>query len=153
MKKFLVTFLFAFIAIVGFAQNPQFQHRPGPGQMPRHFVMPHVDMKQYEVVDSLPLDYIDIYNPYDYDNEWIKKVGEGHYVIEMPKKDKMIIRLNADRSKAIVVYNSFVFGRHKEFNIKETERRIVLWYDDDELYCGYAYDKAVKCCKYFETRK
>ena len=132
------------------SQGPM--HRPAhPG--PRHFVMPNIDMKQYEVVDSLPLERMDIFNPYDYDSEWVLQVTEGHYVIDMPHKDKMIIRLNKDRSKAIVVYNSFVFGRHKEFNVKETDRRFVLWYEDDDIYCGYAYDKLIKCCKYFETRK
>ena len=88
--------------------------------------------------------------PFDYEEEYIYKTETGLYLIDMPHKDKMIIKTNKDRTKAIILYNSFVFGRHKEFNIVETEKRLVLWYKDEDIYCGYIYDKRYKVCKYFE---
>ena len=145
MKKLLITFLLTFFVSIGFAQRPM--HHP------KHFRMPHIDISQYEVVDSLPLEKITIYSPFDYqEGEDVIQLGTNEYLIDMPYPDKMIIRTNKDRSKAIVIYNSYCFGRHKEFNIRETDRRLVLWYlDDNELYCGYAYDKVYKVCKYFES--
>lgn len=106
---------------------------------------------KYEIVDSLPLERIYIHSQFDYDDDKVIDAGEGEYMIEMPHKDKMVILLTKDRDQAIVVYNSYCFGRHKEFNVKETDKRIVLWYEDDDLFCGYAYDKRCKVCKYFEN--
>ena len=63
MKSIFITFLFAVIAMFSFAQMPQMHHQP------KHFKMPHIDMKQYEVLDSLPLEKITIYSPYDYDGD------------------------------------------------------------------------------------
>jgi hypothetical protein len=144
MKKTVLTFLFTLVVSIGFAQMHM--------HPPRQFKMPHIDIRQYEVVDSFPLERITIYSPYDYSGDEVIQLGTGQYLIEMPYPDKMIIRTNKDRTKAIVVYNSYCFGRHKEFNVKETDRRIVLWYEDDDgLYCGYTYDKKYKVCKYFES--
>lgn len=144
MKKYVVTFLFALIASVGFAQfSPM--HHPQPTERVR------IDFREYCVVDSLPIEMLYIYSPYDYDSGEVIDLGSGLYLINAPYKDKMIIRTNKERTKAIVVYNSYCFGRHKEFNIKETEKRIVLWYQDDNLYCGYQYDKRYKVAKYFEN--
>jgi len=142
MKKILFSILLLFSISVCFAQ----MHHP------KHFNMPHIDFNEYCVVDSLPLERITIYSPYDYNGDEVIQLGNGEYLIEMPHKDKMIIRTNKERTKAIVLYNSYCFGRHKEFNIKENDKRFVLWYlDDNELYCGYTYDKKYKVCKYFES--
>ena len=121
------------------------------GQNRRHF-REYIDFSKYEIVDSLPLERISIYSPFDYDSDKVINKGDGEYLIEMPHKDRMIIRKTKDNKKAIIIYNSFVFGRHKEFNIKNSERRLILWYEDDNLYCGYIYDKIFKVCKYFEQR-
>ena len=146
MKKYIFTILFALIATVSFAQTSNYH--------PKHFRMPHVDLSEYCVIDSLPLERITIYSPYDYEEDKdVIKLGEGEYLIEMPHKDKMIIRTNKERTKAIVVYNSYCFGRHLEFNIKENEKRLVLWYMKDEKIYVYAYDKIKKVCKYSETRE
>ena len=112
----------------------------------------YVDLTKYTVVDSLVLERINIHSPFDYDSDKVISAGNGEYLIEMPHKDKMIIRMTKDKKKAIVVYNSYCFGRHKEFNIKDNERRMILWYEDDFIYCGYIYDKVYKVCKYFESR-
>ena len=71
----------------------------------------------------------------------------------LPHKDNMIIRMTQDSTKAIVLYNSIVFGRHFEFNVKNNDRRMILWYEDKGIYCGYIYDKYYKVCSYFESRK
>ena len=145
MKKILCTILLTFIVGFSFAQLQPKHH-------PRHFKMPNVDKMEYCVIDSLPLERITMYSPYDYsEDDGVIKLGEGQYLMEMPFKDKMIMATNKTRTKAIILYNSYAFGRHKEFNIKETDRRIVLWYQDDTLYCGYTYDKKYKVCKYFEN--
>lgn len=146
MKKILFTILFTFVVSLSFAQMPQRMHPP------RHFNMPNIDRMEYCMIDSLPLERITIYSPYDYSEEdGVIKLGESTYLMEMPFSDKMIVAYNKDRTKCIILYNSYAFGRHKEFNVKETDKRIVLWYQDDDLYCGYAYDKKYKVCKYFEN--
>ena len=143
MKRVIITLMFACVTMFTFAQMPKHHQRM--------FKMPKVDLNEYCVVDSLPIERLMIYSPYDYENDQVIDLGSGLYLIDAPHKDKMIIRTNKERTKAIVVYNSYCFGRHKEFNIKETEKRIVLWYEDDDIYCGYQYDKKYKVCKYFEN--
>lgn len=71
------------------------------------------------------------------------------YSIEAP--GKMIIAYNQDRSKAIILRNSYVFGKHFEFEVKEEPNRLILWYKDNHIYCGYIYDKRIKSCDYFEA--
>ena len=136
MKKYLVVLL-SLIPLLSFGQR---------------IFRPHVINNKYEVVDSLPLERINIHSPFDYEDDKIIKMGEGNYLIEMPHKDKFVICRNFDRTKAIVVYNSYCFGRHKEFTIKEDDRRLILWYEDNYLYCGYVYDKSFKVCTYFEQK-
>ena len=118
----------------------------------RRYFREYIDFSKYEIVDSLPLERMSIYSPFDYDSDKVINNGDGEYLIEMPHKDRIIIRKTKDNKKAIVIYNSFIFGRHKEFNIKNSERRLILWYENDNLYCGYIYDKVFKVCKYFESR-
>lgn len=144
MKK-LFTILLAFIVSFSYvqAQVPQRNHV-------RQF--PNVDKMIYCVIDSLPLERITIYSPYDYEEgEDVIKLDDNSYLMKMPFKDKMVIATNKERTKAIILYNSYAFGRHKEFNIKETDRRIILWYENEGIYCGYQYDKRYKVCKYFEN--
>lgn len=138
MKRKIFILLLIFISTFSYAQR-------------RHF-REYIDFSKYEIIDSLPLERINIYSPFDYDSDKIINNGDGEYLIELPHKDKIIIRKTKDKKKAIVLYNSIVFGRHKEFNIKENDRRLILWYEDDNLYCGYIYDKIYKVCKYFESR-
>ena len=140
MKKSIITLVFAMIATFALCQT----------NMNRHFFRHKIDIKKYEVVDSLPIERIYIPSIFDYDEDKVITTGYGEYLIEAPHKDKMIIRTDKDRTKAIVVYNSFVFGRHMEYNIKESDKRLVLWYKDDNLFCGYTYDKRYNVCKYFE---
>lgn len=138
MKK-LITLILLFTSITCFGQN-------------RKYFREYIDLSKYEIIDSLPLERIFIYSPFDYESDKVISTGDGTYLIEMPHKDKMIIRKTKDNDKAIVVYNSFIFGRHKEFNIEDSDRRLILWYEDDDIYCGYVYDKQYKVAKYFESR-
>jgi len=140
MKKSILTLIFAMIASIGFSQP----------NMNRHFFKHRIDISQYVTIDTLVIDKIYIPSMFDYDEDKVLSIGYNEYIIEAPHKDKMVIKTNKDRTKAIVLYNSYIFGRHKEFNVEENEKRIVLWYKDEDLYCGYAYDKKYKVCKYFE---
>ena len=137
MRKLLL-FLLLSIATLSYSQGRHFRN--------------YIDISKYEIIDSFAIERISIYSPFDYEDDKIINSGNGDYLIEIPHKDKMIIRKTKDNKKAIVVYNSIVFGRHKEFNIKDSDRRTILWYEDDNLYCGYIYDKVYKVCKYFESR-
>lgn len=143
MKKIILTFLFALIATFSYGQFNHYNYKNRP----------KININEYCVVDSFPLERISIYSPFDYESDKVISMGSGDYLIEIPHKDKIIIRKNKDNTKAIVLYNSYCFGRHKEFNIKDQEVRTVLWYEDDDIFCGYIYDKKYKVCKYFETRK
>ena len=142
MKKVILTLLVIFAVGTCVAQNP----------MRRHF-REYIDLSKYVVTDSLPLERIYIHSPFDYDDDTVIDMGDGDYLIEIPHKDKMIIKFTKDKDKAIVIYNSFVFGRHKEFKVKDNKRRLTLWFDDGRIRCGYVYDKYYKVCKYFEARE
>jgi len=141
MKKIILTLVFVFIATLSFAQPPLMNH------------FNKVDFSKYEVVDSLPLERITVHFNNEVDNEDFIYLGDKDYMAPLPHKDKMIIKTTSDKSKAIVIYNSYCFGRHLEFNVEENERRIVLWFKDKNLYCGYIYDKTFKVATYFESKK
>ena len=144
MRKFILTFIFALIATLSFSQ-------------PRHFnynvVRPDINLTQYSVIDSLPIERILIHFNKEVDDDRFLDMGSGDYLAPVPYNDKMIIKTNQDRTKAIVIHNSYSFGRHLEFDIQENERRLILYFKDDNIYCGYIYDKYYKVCKYFESKK
>ena len=141
MKRFILSLVFVLVATFGFAQAPH-MNRFEP-----------IDFNKYEMVDSLPIERIMIHFEKEIDNEDFIDLGSGDYMAPVPHKDNMIIRLTSDKTKAIVTHNSYAFGRHFEFNVKDDEKRIVLWYQDKNIYCGYIYDKKYKVCKYFESKK
>ena len=141
MKRIILSLIFVFITSFSFAQAPRMNF------------MNHIDFSKYELVDSLPLERIMIHFDKEIDDENFIDLGYGDYMAPVPHKDNMIIKTTSDRTKAIVIHNSYAFGRHFEFNLEENERRIVLWYKDKFIYGGYVYDKTYKVCKYFESRK
>lgn len=143
MKQLFLTFLFCLFTTFSFGQVPQMNHR----------FRPNVDLSKYEVVDSLPIERIMIHFEKEIDDDRLIDLGGGYYMAPVPHNDNMIIRTTTDGKKGIIVYNSYSFGRHFEFNIENTERRMVLWYEDKNVYCGYIYDKKYKVCKYFESKK
>ena len=143
MKKVILTFIFTIFATISFAQLPQIPMERFRG----------IDLNKYSVVDSLPLDRVMIYFDREIDDETFISQGGGYYMAPLPHHDRMIIRKTEDNTKAIVIYNSYIFGRHYEFNVEDNEHRTVLWYKDKNVYCGYIYDKKFKVCKYFDSKK
>ena len=140
-KRFILSLVFVLVATFSFGQAPH-MNRFAP-----------VDFSKYEVVDSFSIERIMIHFNKEVDDENLISLGDGDYMAPVPHKDRMIIRKTIDNEKAIVLYNSYCFGRHFEFNIKDNERRTILWYEDKRIYCGYIYDKEYKVCVYYESRK
>ena len=138
MKKFFITFLAVLMIVSVSAQVPRFNR---------------IDFSKYETVDSLPLERIMIRFNKKIDEKGFVDLESGYYLAPIPHKDNFVVKFNKDKSKAIVLYNSYCFGRHFEFNVKDDERRIVFWYKDDDNYCGYIYDKRFKVCKYFDSKR
>lgn len=75
---------------------------------------------------------------------------DGDYLIEFKNEQKLIIAYNTDHSKAIVL-RGYDLGRHMVFNVKYDEARLILWFKDEHIYCGYIYDTKSKGCQYFEA--
>ena len=143
MKKFILSFIFVMFSAIGFAQI---------GFNGNYFRTP-INIEKYEIVDSLPIERIMIHFNKEIDNEDFIDLGDGDYMAPVPHKDNMVIRLTSDKSKAIIIHNSYAFGRHFEFDVQDNEKRLVLYYKDKNIYCGYIYDKEFKVCKYFESKK
>ena len=76
-------------------------------------------------------------------------IGAEEFLINLPTS--VIIAYNKDKSKAIVLKNGYLYGKHFEFNVKDDPTRLILWYKNKKLYCGYIQDKRVKTAKYFEA--
>ena len=146
MKKLFITFLLMFCMTMSYAQ-PNFS-----------FLKNRIDFTKFEVVDSLPLERIMIHFEKEMSEEEIAAknfidLKSGYYLAPIPFKDNFVVKYNADKSKAIVIRNSYAFGRHYEFNIKDDDKRTVFWYKDDDVYCGYIYDKDFKVTQYFDSKK
>lgn len=127
-KSILITVLFAFIATVAMAQ-PQ--------------------MTKFKNVVSLPIENAYWHSDREIKLDDIQDLGDGDY--SLPIKDSLVIRTNDERTKAMI--NNAPFGFRIIYNVQEDERRIVLWYDDDRIYCGYVYDKKIKACQRFGKTK
>ena len=138
MKRFILSLLFVVFTAAGFCQAPPSILKWGA---------------KYEIIDSLPIERIMVHFNKEVDSEDLIYLGDGDYMAPVPHKDRMIIKTTPDRTKAIVVYNSYAWGRHLEFNIREDNRHIILWYQNGNIYCGYVYDKEFKIAKYYESRK
>ena len=112
----------------------------------------YINIDKYELVDSLLLEKTYIYSQFDYNDAQAIAIGDNEYIIDLPYKDNFVIRTTLDKTKAIVIYNSYCYGRHKEFTIKDSERKLILVYEDENMICGYVYDKYFKVCRYYEMR-
>ena len=75
---------------------------------------------------------------------------DGDYLVSLPNEDMLVVAYNADHSKAIVLHG-YVWGKRMEFNVKYNESRLILWYKNEHIYCGYVYDEKMKACQYFEA--
>ena len=76
---------------------------------------------------------------------------DGSCLVELPRESKLVIAFNDDKTKAIVLDNGYMFGRRMEFTVKDDDKRLVLFFKDEHIYCGYIYDKEAKAGKYFEA--
>ena len=136
------------------------------GQMP---VRQFINEKDYELVDSLPLERFQTYVP---DSNLVQNIqerfgskvkendiiqlGNCEYMFKLPVKDKILLKYNKDKTKAIIINSSIIHGigmHFFEFNVKDDERRQVLYYDDDNVLCGIIYDKFYRVAKYFHHEK
>ena len=143
MKRFILSLVFVLVSMFSFGQAHSINN-----------FKPSIDLTQYEIIDSLPLERITFYTDKKINDERVISLGSGHYIAPLHHKDNIIIKTNKDRTKAIVLYNSYCFGRRfLEFTIQENDRRIVFYNQDDKEYCGYIYDKYYKVAKYFDSKK
>lgn len=128
MKKIILTMLFAIFTMASVVAQPRMSR-------PMHF------NKVYTVIDSLVIEQVP--TPFPTEND--------DYLMELPRNGKMIIAYNATKTKAIVLRNGYTHGRHMQFNVEDNKARLILYYKDNTIFCGYIYDKAAKACKYFEA--
>ena len=134
MKKinFIITLMLLFIAT---SVNAQMHHA--------------FDYSEFEKVDSLPIELAYFYSHIPVKGEGVIDLDEGFYM--KPFKATFVIKTNADKTKAIVEIDPPFL--HRVYNVIESERRITLWYKDKDTYCGYVYDKELKACQNYGTRK
>ena len=92
MKRFILSLVFVFVTTFSF------------GQAPRMNFMQRIDFSKYEVVDSLPLERIMIHFDKEIDDDRLISLGNGDYMAPLPHNDKIVIRTDVDRTKAIVLY-------------------------------------------------
>lgn len=141
----------------------------GQFMFPKH-VRQFVDEKKYELLDSLPIERLQTYVP---DSNLIQHIqehtgnklqknqiiqlGAYEYMFELPTSEKIVLRYNKDKTKAVIIDTSNTlhgFGLHFfEFNVKDNDRRQTFYYDDENILCGFAYDKQYKVAKYFSYTK
>lgn len=126
MRKFILSAVMCLFALTAFSQNPA-RHR-------MHFR--HI----YTVVDTLVLENFP--TPYP--------TKDGDYLIELNRNHTFVVAYNKDHSKAIVL-QGYPWGKKMEFNVKNDEYRLILYYKDEYVYCAYIYDRRVKACQYVEA--
>jgi hypothetical protein len=124
MRKFILASILCLFAVSAFSQAP------------RRFHFRNV----YTTVDTLIVKGVQFARP----NK------DGDYLITLQNEQNLIIAYNSDHTKAIVLHG-YAWGKRMEFNVKYNEARLVLWYKDEHIYCGYIYDTKHKACQYFEA--
>lgn len=143
-RSILISVLFAFIATIAMAQ-------------PRMHVPFNNDTTKYVNVVSLSIENAYWHSDKEISFEGIQDLGNGDYLFGLPQNDSIVIKTNADKTKArIVKKNHFLgapFDYRFSFNVKEDERRIILYYEDNRVYFGYVYDKNFKACQPFRDVK
>lgn len=141
MKRFaFISVMLAFIATASMAQ-------------PRMTI----ETSEYKNTVSLPIESAYWHSEKEITINGIQNLGEGDYLFKLPQKDSLVIKTNDKGDKAMIAKKNHFLGAPFDFrflyNIKEDERRIVLWYEDNRLYCGYIYDKTLKACQPFRDVK
>lgn len=141
-KSILITVLFAFIGTITMFAQPKIMF---------------LDTTKYTDVVTLSIENRFFHTEREINFEGIQELGNGDYVHKLQHKDSLMFETNAEKTKAkIVKMNQFLrlpMDRFLSFNVKEDERRIVLYYEDNRIYCGYIYDKYLKACQPFMNIK
>lgn len=143
MKKFiLLTVMMAFVACASVLAQPKFIN---------------LDPTKYTDVVTLSIENRFFHAEREINFEGVQELGNGDYMHALQHKDSLVFETNAEKTKAKVVkMNQFLrlpMDRFLSFNVKEDERRIILYYEDNRIYCGYIYDKSLKACQPFMNVK
>ena len=143
MKRFiLLTVMLAFVASVSVFAQPR---------------IINLDPTKYTDVVTLSIENRFFHSEREINFEGIQELGNGDYMHALQRKDSIVFETNAEKTKAKVVrMNQFLrlpMDRFLSFNMKEDERRIILYYEDNRIYCGYIYDKTLKACQPFSNIK
>lgn len=125
MKKFILVSIMCLFSVMTYSQT---------NHQRVHF------RSVYTTVDTLVLKNVPTTHP----------SKDGNYLIALPKEMSLVVAYNNERTKAIVL-NGYPWAKKKEYIVKYEGHRLVLYYKDEHLYCGYVYDEKVKACQYFEA--
>ena len=135
-KRIYFMLMLAFVSLVSFAQ-------------PKN----SFPFEEYTNTDSLVLEWAWVNVGKEIpENEYVKDYGGGYYMFKLLHPRYIVIKTNDDRTKALID-NLHPMHPSIEYNIFEDERSIVLWYEDNNLYCGFVYNKIVKACDKLTKRK
>jgi hypothetical protein len=126
MRKYILLSIMCLLALTAFSQTPRH------GRF--HF------KSVYTTIDTLVVQNAPSVSP----------TKDGDYLVPLPREHNIIIAYDNEHTKAIVLHG-YAWGKRMEFNIKYEGSRLILWYKDEHLYCGYIYDNKVKACQYFEA--
>jgi hypothetical protein len=146
-KSILFIVLFAFIATFAVAQ-------------PRMHVPFNNDTTKYVNVISLPIGMAYVHLPNQIEDGNLPSNAEdldgGYYLFKLSPVDSLIITTDAANTKAKIVKKSRFLGvpfdGNITYNIKDDERRMILYYESKRAYFGYIYDKTAKACQYFSKK-
>lgn len=135
-KRFYLMLMLALVSLVSFAQQKS-----------------KFPFEEYTKTDSLMLEWawvnVDKVIP---ENDYVKDCGGGYYMFKLPTPRYIVIKTNENRTKALID-NLPPMHPFIEYNVFEDGRSIVLWYEDNRLYCGFVYNKIAKASDKFAKRK
>ena len=126
MKKFFLASIMCLFALTAFSQAPRH------GRF--HF------KNVYTIVDTLVIQNAPSVTP----------TKDGDYLITLPREHKLVIAYNNDHTKAIALHG-YPYAKRMEYNVKYEGTRLILWYKDEHIYCGYIYETKLKACQYVEA--
>lgn len=125
MKRLILASIVCLFAMVAYSQ---------PNQHVVHF------KSVYTTVDTLVLKNV----PRVYPDK------DGSCLFPLSKDGSFVVAYNNERTKAIVLHG-YPWAKRMEYTVKYDGHRLVLYYKDEHLYCGYVYDERAKACQYFEA--
>lgn len=125
MKRLILASIVCLFAMVAYSQ-------------PKHH---RVHFKSvYTTVDTLVLKNVPTVNP----NK------DGSCLVALPREQNLVVAYDNERTKAIVLHG-YPWAKRMEYTVKYEGYRLILYYKDKHVYCGYIYDERAKACQYFEA--